>query len=822
MRAIGLSSMTSAYFDLFVSLGPITSSPSSSAASSFKVPAEEFMGMADEDRVGVVRGMWRHRAPGIACRGDSRTKEMDHLVLTGEYHAENGEYGKVYAALKRAAELAEGEEKGRLIRRAVEILLEGAGKIVSNKRRIYKSVSSRSAGELEGERIDDLMLSAEQHAINQYYDIARDVYEKAIGSAQGEERLRIARIAAGIFISAAEKYLQNDDHIRARTAYRQAAEVEQDRARKIAYLMLYGEHSVKSKNYDLVSDAYINAIELADGEEKEELRKMALETLRACAGEDAERNDYWSASSAYKNAARFVIDMGEIAEFFSSVGDSYMKAENYEGSARYYSMAADLAYEDGDGERVIPLLKKLIVPAIMGGIRSEVLERLVLEYDIEDDARLLFYNVRTDGGVPGIDDRIRKKAGIDDEGLEYLKETIRYLLGRIISEVDAAEILSSNPKEFYELIRLGVIPFHDLLKHYEENRGEVEDRALKKTNFDPASPLHMAVEYGRYLGEVRSMSPMNDELKLFLTYEEFRAAMDKPFEALKLDEAEAKYLSYEVDESARVIKRLVDAFGGVVLVGNLRTGEYYADLIARQLKDDRLFHSIARMGSTVLHSQEYFLKGDLLDRVTVKNITSVKARPVVVVDATGSPIKGPDAFKGYMSWAAGFDILLFKARGDTREQIVETVSELTLLNDDVVDSLYEEATNTQSSFYRRTYPWIKHNPHRKRPVRIYVKDMDGVNKYRVKRTYSHDNTNLKEIKLGLPEHDEETVPMILLQPSMRIDNIPAAVQERIGTSKHRKGYLDENLMTRFAIRATPDGVKIVSNIGELLWENISD
>jgi len=99
--------------------------------------------------------------------------------------------------------------------------------------------------------------------------------------------------------------------------------------------------------------------------------------------------------------------------------------------------------------------------------------------------------------------------------------------------------------------------------------------------------------------------------------------------------------------------------------------------------------------------------------------------------------------------------------------------------------------------------------------------MDGVNKYRVKRTYTHDDTNLKEITLGLPKQGEDTVPMILLQPAMRVENIPTSVQERIGTSKHRKGFLDDNIVTRFAIRATPDGVKIVSNIGELLWESIS-
>ncbi len=777
----------------------------------YTIAAEKHL--EDKGHVGYAKA-----CHNIAELEEDREKKIKYLMLAGENYAKTSHYDIAQNVYKKAIELAEGEEKRKIGQITVRALTEGGDKYLEEKDYVRAGLAYRSAAEHEEDienKIGYLLLYGKDPAN------AEEVYEKAaelVG--QGESHI-IRQTAIRALNKGAEKYLEKKNYAGAAAAYRNAAELEEDTENKIGYFLLIGENLIKAKSYDRAGDAYLNAMELSGEEKRNKIQETALEMLLSCAEKELERNNPWTAASAYRNAAKFTDDIKKKSEYLTLAGDNYLKGKNYEDCTKLYSRAAELAHEIGDKEKVVQLLRKIFEPSIEEGVRSEVLERLAVKYNMEEDyARLFMYNVKTNGNVPGVNERIREVIGINKKDLEYLKETIRYLPARIMSEINIAELLSSNPKEFYALARLGVIPFDDLIQYFKENRNEVENRALKKTDFDSSNPLHVAVEYGRYVGKVRSMSPVSKEAEVFLTYGEFKEEIDKPSEKIELDETEIKYLAYEISESAKVLKQLIENFGGIVLVGNLRTGEYYADLMVRQLKDKRLFHSIARMPSSVLHEREYFLKGELLDKVTVKNITSVNAKPVVVVDATIALVKISDGFKGYMSWATGYNILLLKARGADREQIIEQVSDLALTERGVVNSIYDDVTNTQSSFYKRIWPWVKLNPGRKRLVRVSIMDMDGVYSYRIKKNYAY----FLPPRKGIDEDstDEDTVPMILLQPSKCIRNIPAIVQERIGSSNHKKGYLDDNTLGRLMLRADKDGVSIVTNIVEVISEKISE
>ena len=799
-----------------------------------------------------------HQYELVAEREKDNEKKKEYFLLAGEYYAKGRNYRKTYDGYKKAINFADGEEKDKIKRNAVEIFLKGAREAVGDENRAYKALgylfaaeleennekkkeyfilsaensaeindriscagSYHKAAELEEDRekkIKYLMLAGENYVAGDHGG-ALEIYQKAIELAEGEEKDKIRKTAIKTLVDRIEKYVEEKNYTFAAVSYHRVADLEENIENKIGYFLLFGENLINGKNYNEAGEAYLDAMELGEGEKRNKIREMALEILLSSAEKEAEQNNPWSAASAYRTATKFTDDKRKKIEYFGLSGDSYLKGKNYGECTELYSRAAELAHEIGDKEKVIELLKKVLAPSIEVNVRSETLGKLVAEYIKDDYAYLFVYNVKTNGNVPEINERIRELAGINKKDLEYLKETIRYLPTRVISEVNMVELLSSNPREFYALVRLEGIPFQELIEYYKNNPGEVENRLLKKTGFDSSNPLHVAVEYGRYLGKVRSMSPVVNDAKIFLTYEEFKEEIDKPPEKLELEEAELKYLSYEINKSAKVLKQLIEDFGGIVLVGNLRTGEYYGDLMVRKVKDERLFHSIARMPSSALHDKEYFLKGELLDKVTVKNITSVNAKPVVIVDATPSRAKIPDAFKGFMSWATGYNILLLKAKSVGREKIIEQVSDLTLTHTEVVDNIYDEVTNPQSSFYKRIWPWVKLNPERKKLVRINIVDMDDVYKYRIKRDYAYYMPPRKGIDEG--SADEDIVPMVLLQPSVRVENIPAIIQERIGTSKHKKGYLDDNGVGRLMLRADKDGVSIVTNIVEVISEKIS-
>jgi len=425
---------------------------------------------------------------------------------------------------------------------------------------------------------------------------------------------------------------------------------------------------------------------------------------------------------------------------------------------------------------------------------------------------------------PEFERNFEKLTGLKKEKRAHIRDVLSYIPSSLIKSLNLIEVLERNPEVFVYFTLRRIIPTKELINLYAKDKEAIQRRVDRKSSFDPSNETHLIIEYGKYLSALRSISKNLDSPEMYMDFDKFKEDLIRKKEHPQdLDKTEMSYLSYEIQRSAQQIDSVIDEYGDIGIIGNMRTGHYYGELILSKLRDPKkVYYTPKRIGSTELHGTEYILKSDLMDLTLVKR-SLLRGQPLFVVDATPSSNKVPDAFKGYISWAAGYNILVLKQRKYTKPEIIEKVAELTKYPKEVIERMYTDVTNPENHFYKDLIRQVRLAGRRMNLIRINIMDMDGVGRFRIKRQHAHEFGNMSEKMENEITAGPGEIPMILLQPSISDANIPATVRDKIGKGGHQKGWLDDqDTVLHLSFRLGPDGIEPTNSIIETLKSEIAN
>lgn len=674
-------------------------------------------------------------------------------------------YGKAMKAYTDAGEYEESYQQHFNLQQAL-----GRGEAFDSLCKKFSSmmVARAKAHEKEG------MHSEAGNAYNYAAELVRATYGVVPSPQKRNEAFRLQ-------MKAAESYERGEKFHEAGGAYSRAAHHTEKRNPEEAIRL-----------YEKSAEAYLRARSnpYASAGELKKAANLATKTnpgkalwlYGECAERYADARDFGLAAKTFLDMASMVekTNPEKAAEFYEKAAENLLKANDIYKAAEAYQLAIQANPEAG--ERLQPAL---FVLSLKAGRKPEVPEFL---------------------------SRLKKAEK------ELIIQAINYNGLQTLSEIKIGDSLREDPVSLCSLLRLNLLPTRELVAQWPSKKAEITERARKRADFDPKSELHLQVEYGRYLAQLKSISK---EDEWFLDFGQFRKLKESGKEEASLSITEKEYTRYEVEQSAEKIRPLLEKFGDITLIGNMRTGHLYAIPIHRKLGKAG-FYDTARMGSSELHSKEYILKPDLIGKATTHRLLN-RGIPCVVVDATPSENKVPDAFKGYRAWVAAMDLVILERKGVKEEEAIKKTSELTSIPEEIVRSISAELKTEGNAFRKMASAWAlrpEHTP----LIRVYDMDLDSVGAYRIKREHVHEYTDMQEIKNEMPSGKVEgEVPFVLFQPSMGISKIPVSVQERIGAGLHRKGYLDDlDHVLGSALHFDREGVHLSANIAETIADKLEE